>query len=89
MDAPNKITVTTALGDIIAEASADPEYPGIWLSFRPKDREYDINLALADVLPDEDGNPGELLRILVWGDKNREDYTDIFTIANRGDEFPE
>ena len=73
-----KIKVHTQYGTLVAEPSGDPDYPGIWISLvKPRDEgndgEYEVNLVLVESAQDPD-NKSEL-RVLVWSDPNREDYT--------------
>jgi len=83
----DKLIVETALGKIIATPSADPDYPGIFVGFQPNGNEFEIDLALIEASPNKDQNLEKELRVLVWGDKDKDDYTDAFSIVKEGDTF--
>lgn len=66
----------TPLGTVTAQATLDPEHPGIWLDLcRGED---EIPLALVEFSADDadllDGSQNVITR--VWGDARQEDYTD-------------
>lgn len=59
-------------GELIATKSCDPDYPGIDIEFI-QDNDNGSDLSRPRVLF-ELPNDGKL-RVLVWADKNSEDYT--------------
>lgn len=73
----NRLKVKTKFGTLIVEPSGDPDYPGVWISItQPRsdgDGEYEANLVLVESGEDPDGESG--LRVLVWSDPEKEDYT--------------
>ena len=73
----DRLKVETQFGTLIAEPSGDPDYPGVWISItQPRgdgDGEYEANLVLVESGKDPDGESG--LRVLVWSDPEKEDYT--------------
>lgn len=82
----NRIEVKTAFGMLIAEPSSDPDYPGVWISImRPRteegeEGEYEANLALVESMQDSEfPDSKKKLRVLVWANPDREDYTEEIT----------
>lgn len=72
-----RLSAKTPLGDIVAEASTDPENPGIWISLQRPGEEYDPTLALVEYTKDEADNQGRSALITrVWGNVERDEYTD-------------
>lgn len=72
-----RLSAKTPLGDIVAEASTDPENPGIWILLQRPGEEYDPTLALVEYTKDEAENPGRSALITrVWGDVEQDEYTD-------------
>lgn len=53
---------------LVAEPSSDPLYPGIYVTVEGTTEEC---VSVPTILMEHDEN----LRVIVWGDKNREDYT--------------
>lgn len=66
------IDVKVKGGELIATKSCDPEYPGVDIEF-VADNDKGDSLSRPRVLFElpKDGK----LRVLVWADKNNEDYT--------------
>lgn len=66
------IDVKVKGGELIATKSSDPEYPGVDIEF-VADNDNGDNLSRPRVLFEfpKDGK----LRVLVWADKDSEDYT--------------
>lgn len=78
-----RLLVDTPLGTIKAYKSSDPNYPGIYLMFTPDGEDYEIDLALAEVVLHEEDSTKDFLRMIVWSDINNDDYTHNIKIANK------
>lgn len=75
------IKVQTPLGELIAKSTLDPMYPGIALDFIKKGQEHETPVALLECNKNEE-EPDGGIRLLVWGDKEKEDYTDEFKMLS-------
>jgi len=89
LNAAKKIEISTIFGNLIAELSGDPAYPGINICVERADEEgnkYNKQLALVEATPNIPTEGEHSLRLLVWnGDE--EDFTDSFTfLETRSDE---
>lgn len=74
---PARLSVETPVGCIMAQASTDPENPGIWVSLRKPGEEYEPTLALVEYTKDEADHLGRSALITrVWGDTEQDEYTD-------------
>lgn len=71
-----RLSIKTPLGDIVAEPSADPDNPGVWVSLHRDGEDYEPQLALVEYTADEGDQEEPALITRVWGDAQREDYTD-------------
>ena len=81
-----RIEVNTIFGKLFAEIAGDHHYPGIYLCFEEKDGKcnhaqgtIEQTLALAECTPNMPEEEKHTLRLLVWGDRDVEDYTHKFT----------
>ena len=45
--------VKTSIGEIVVDVVDDKNYPGVWISFRPKGSTTEVGIALAEVCEDE------------------------------------
>ena len=45
--------VKTSIGEIVVDVVDDANYPGVWISFRPKGKNMEVGIALAEVCEDE------------------------------------
>jgi hypothetical protein len=70
---PEQLKVKTAWGQLIATPTGNPEYPGIFLEY--EDSKESNQVALLEV-PES-----EALRLLVWSDKDNEDFTHEFPFS--------
>lgn len=75
------IKVQTPMGELIAKAGTDPMYPGIALDFIKKGQTVETPVALLECDKNSE-NPDGSIRLLVWGDKKQEDYTDKFIMLS-------
>ena len=69
-----KFPVKTPLGDLIVEEAVDPEHPGVYVDMGSDDGE--IPLALVEFCKDEADADRPSIITRVWGDSEKEDYTD-------------
>lgn len=78
------IAIDTVFGRLSAEASADPNYPGITICIEQEEDgvKYDKQLALVECTPDHPVDGGHALRLLVWN-SDHDDYTDDFTFMEK------
>ena len=83
----NEIKVKIKGGYLRAIPSDDPDYPGIWVE-AIIDNEDEESLSRPQVLVEQvclDPRDESMTRVLVWNDKNSEDYTNeiIFKDINK------
>lgn len=71
-----RLSVKTPLGDIVAEASTDPDNPGMCVSLHRDGEDYEPQLALVEYTADEADREGPVLITRVWGDARQVSYTD-------------
>ena len=69
----DKIVIKIEGGHLVATPSQDPNYPGIDVEF-VADNDKGETASRPRVLFEKP--LGEKLRALIWGDSNKEDYTD-------------
>lgn len=62
-------------GYLRIDVSQDPDYPGVDIEFI-SDKESESIKTNPRVLVEENKEDDNKLRVLVWADKNKEDYTD-------------
>lgn len=67
------ISVPIRGGEIVASITPDPDYPGIDIEFIPADDDCETGSRPRVLF--EYQKDGETLRVLVWADKDNEDYT--------------
>lgn len=73
----NKVVVRIDDGYLIATEAQDPDYPGIDIEF-VADSENGEHFSRPRVLFEKPAEDGEL-RVLVWTDRNSEDYSEEIT----------
>lgn len=71
-----RLSVKTPLGDIVAEASTDPDNPGVWVSLHQDGEDYEPTLALVEYTADEGDMSKSALITRVWRDTEQDEYTD-------------
>lgn len=69
------LTVKTPLGDIVAEESADPDNPGVWVSLRQFIEDRTLRLALVEYTADEADVEGQTVITRVWQNARSDEYT--------------
>lgn len=84
---PEKIVVPTVFGNIVAEQSSDPTYPGIHIVLEELCGK-ETQIALVEATPyGENGRSCvehiHTLRLLAWEDEEREDYTKQISLRTR------
>lgn len=62
-------------GYLRVDVSQDPNYPGLDIEFI-SDKEQNSTKTNPRVIVEEKAEDNNELRVLVWADKNKEDYTD-------------
>ena len=78
----DELTVRTPLGELVVGIKADPDYPGIAITFRSFDmndcfNEGSIRLAWIEYSPDK-----RCLQAIDYGDGNADDYTQLIEFKN-------
>lgn len=73
-----ELVAETEKGKFVATVSPDIEYPGINVEFIPNKDDQEENISLPGVRLEFDNN-GKL-RVLVWADKDREDYSNVIYV---------
>ena len=73
----DKLRVETPFGTLIAYASVDPDYPGIYIDMQRDGMDGDMGVALVEYTETEADieNSGHLIT-RVWGDGQDQDYTE-------------
>ena len=75
--ADDKLLVETPFGTLVAYASIDPNYPGIYIDLRREEFVEDMPVALIEATDTEGDVPeGRNLITRVWGDGQDQDYTE-------------
>lgn len=67
--------VKTPLGDIVVEASADPDNPGVWVSLSRFIEDHVLRLALIDCTTDEADVDGPAIITRIWQNAKADEYT--------------
>lgn len=80
MDRSSKVEVETVFGTLTAEPASDPNYPGIYLYLKQNDGTA-LDAALFEATPERPTSGQSTLRLLVWGNTERDDFTDEFPFA--------
>lgn len=65
-----EIRLHTSMGELQVEETGDPNYPGIWVSFRPSG--YSMDQVIACI---EQPNDTDNLGVYIYGDPEKEDWT--------------
>ena len=73
-----ELITETEKGKFIATVSPDAGYPGMDIEFIPNKDDQEENISLPGVRLEFD-QAGKL-RILVWADKDREDYSQVIYV---------
>ena len=74
--------VETPLGNLIVEEAVDPEHPGVYVDLAADGG--NIAMALVEYCQDEADAEGPNLITRIWGDSEKEDYTDRVIHSFRG-----
>lgn len=72
----SKLRVKTEIGELIVYPATDPEHPGVYIDLHRDGCLCDLSIALIEGVKDEADADGSYLITRVWGDANKEDYTD-------------
>ena len=79
-----RIEVNTSAGTLVAETSADPGAPGIYLFYIPKGTSEEIDIAVAEVRENpvyrKPGETNEDVIVFTYEDIENENYTTRFKL---------
>ena len=75
----NKMEIKTAHGMLIVYEAANPDYPGVYIDFKPAGRDdlISIPIAMVEDAPTKSKSPetpDDAVVVRVWDDPWREDY---------------
>lgn len=89
----SRLCINTDLGQLIAYLSNDPAHPGIFIDLAREGYSYSAPIALIEFTSDDTDESGQDLppSIIsrIWGDAEKEDYTDTVVIQNLDKYFSE
>lgn len=81
-DLDKNVSVNTPIGVLVADKSADSNYPGINVRLQGEDVNDTFGVDSMDVCWIEYSREDNELRVIVYGDGNAEDYTHLIKIRN-------
>ena len=70
--------IPVADGVLIVESDYDADYPGMFVSFRPKGSIHEYQVVNIENVPSNSATsetPAKTVIVRVWGDTNNDDYT--------------
>ncbi len=70
-----RLMVKTPLGEIVAEASTDPDNPGVWVSLYQFIEDRMLRLALVEYTADEADVDGHAIITRIWQNAKADEYT--------------
>lgn len=73
------VSTKTKFGQLVAEISADPDNPAIWISLIPPEG---IPIVVATIESTDDKEPDGNLRMILWENPKQEDYTRVIVLSD-------
>ncbi len=81
----NKMKIDLGFAVLVVEKYTDPQFKDFFVSFEDKNGNYLQDIAVIgqnySISSSSDIVPKDQIRVLVYGDKDKEDYTDEFVIG--------
>lgn len=72
------VSTKTKFGQLVAEISADPDNPAIWISLIPQEG---IPIVVATIESTNDQEPNRQLRVILWENPRNEDSTRTIVLS--------